>query len=162
MSRLVVVSDTHGNLASTDQATEMIERLHPDCIIHCGDIGETAVIPFFDRWPTHFVFGNCDPDHATLTRAIEAAGQHCHHRFGTLELDGVKIAFLHSDDRKLFQQTILSGEYDLVCYGHTHEVLTEKVEKTIVMNPGALHRARAYTFAVVELPQLSIEIQTLA
>ncbi|MFO1020019.1 MAG: YfcE family phosphodiesterase [Planctomycetales bacterium] len=162
MSRLVVVSDTHGNLTSTRQATEMIERLQPDCVIHCGDIGDTAVIPFFDRWPTHFVFGNCDPDEVALTRAIEAAGQHCHRRFGSLELEGVKIAFLHSDDHKLFQNTIFSGEYSLVCYGHTHQVLTETVEETIVLNPGALHRARPYTFAVVELPQLSIEIQTLA
>lgn len=162
MTRIAVVSDTHGNLLTTRQAVARLEALQPDLIVHCGDIGSTEVIACFDRWPTHFVFGNTDYNESDLTQGIEIAGQHCHERFGTLEVQGKQIAFLHSDDRRLFQQTIDSGEYDLVCYGHSHIALLEQRGKTLVLNPGALHRARVYSFAVVEFPELSCRFEELS
>jgi predicted phosphodiesterase len=79
-----------------------------------------------------------------------------HGRFGSLELEGRKIAFLHSDDERLFRETISSGEWDLVCYGHTHKPEVHREGATFVLNPGALYRAARHTIAVVELPQLEI------
>jgi uncharacterized protein len=77
-----------------------------------------------------------------------------HGRFGSLELEGRKIAFLHSDDERLFRETISSRAWDLVCYGHTHQAELRREGPTLVLNPGALYRAARHTFAVVELPQL--------
>ena len=155
--RLGVISDTHGNLDNTVQAVKVLQEQNIDALIHCGDVGSTSIVHEFQEWPTHFVFGNVDHNHALLRHAIKDAGQTCHDRFGTLELGGKKIAFLHSDDRQLFEETISSGEYDLVCYGHTHKAEFHQDGNTLVLNPGALHRANPHTLAIVDLETMSVK-----
>lgn len=159
--RVGVVSDTHGDMGSTESAVELLARQNVEVVLHCGDIGSTSIIPLFDRWPTHFVFGNVDGNESALRQAIAVSGQHCHERFGELELDGVRVAILHSDDDFKFRSTIGSGEFDLVCYGHTHVAKHERRGTTEVLNPGALHRAEPRTIAIVELPEMSVEHLTV-
>jgi len=154
---LGVVSDSHGHKEFTMLAIRMLQALEVDAVIHCGDIGSTEVVELFSHWPTHFVFGNVDTDHQALREAIENAGQTCHGRAGSLELEGRKIAVLHSDDAAAFRQTIDSGEFDLVCYGHTHRAALEKHGSTAVLNPGALYRTASKSIAVVELPDVEIQ-----
>jgi putative phosphoesterase len=139
----------------------MLESLEVDRVLHCGDIGSAAIVDLFAAWPTDFVFGNCDDRRAELAAAIEAAGQTCHGAFGDLEIAGKRIALIHSDDRRRFQQTIQSGEFDLVCYGHTHVAAIERVGDTLVLNPGALYRASPHSLAVVDLPSLEATIVPL-
>jgi len=152
--RLAVVSDTHGHVGATTSAVRLLGRQNVEVVIHCGDIGSPAIVPLFSTWPAHFVFGNVDHNEGALARAIEEAGQTCHGRFGTLELAGRKIAWLHSDDRELFEETVSSGEWDLVCYGHTHDAEQHRAGHTLVLNPGALFRATPHTLAVVDLATL--------
>ena len=149
--RIAVVSDTHGHIGSTSAALQLVAREQVAAVLHCGDIGSPAIISLFAGWPTHFVFGNVDHDEGRLGQAIEQAGQTCHARFGTLELGGRKIAWLHSDDRELFDETVNADEWDLVCYGHTHVAEQHRVGHTLVLNPGALFRATPHTLAVVDL-----------
>jgi putative phosphoesterase len=156
-----VVSDTHGQLQSTRDAVWMLERNRVEQVIHCGDIGSPEVVNLFSAWPTHFVFGNVDWPQEPLRAAIKAAGQTCHGSFGTLTLDGVKIAFLHGDDTELLNQTIEGGQWSLVCHGHTHKIREEQVGPTRVLNPGALHRAKPHSLALVQLPALEITIVPL-
>jgi putative phosphoesterase len=156
--RLGIVSDTHGHIQNAQAAVRMLESLEVDEVLHCGDIGSTAIPALFSRWPTHFVFGNCDPNEAELKMAIAAAGRLCHGRFGDLMLGGRKIALIHSDDARLFRQVTSGGKYDLVCYGHTHQAEQHREGKTLVLNPGALYRANPHTIAVVELETLEATI----
>ncbi len=128
----------------------------PEVVLHCGDIGSPEVIPLFAGWPTHFVFGNVDHDRAVLRAAAEEAGQFCHGRFGEIELGDRRIALLHSDDHRAFREAIDSQNYDLVCYGHTHEHETHTEGRTVVLNPGALYRAVPHTLAMVDLGSLDV------
>ena len=155
--RLGVISDTHGNVAHAAQAVERLRAQRIDVLIHCGDIGSTSVVQEFAEWPTHFVFGNVDRDEALFVHAIRDAGQTCHGRFGEVELGGRKIAIIHGDDSHRWRATVDSGDYDLVCYGHTHQPEFHFVGKTLVLNPGALHRANPHTFAVVDLDTMAVE-----
>ncbi len=155
---LGVVSDSHGQLDHTLQAVRMLESLSPEVVIHCGDIGSTAVIELFRPWRTHYVFGNVDRDEAELRQAIVAAGHQCHERFGELELAGRRIAFLHSDDLRRFRETTSGGQYDLVCYGHTHQAEQHAEGKTLVLNPGAMHRANPHSIAVVDLETMEATV----
>jgi putative phosphoesterase len=116
------------------------------------------VVALFAAWPTHFVFGNCDGHRRELQTAIAAAGQTCHGEFGDLTLDGTRIALLHSHDGRQFRHALHSGEWDLVCYGHTHVAAIERFGDTLAVNPGALYRAQPHSFAVVELPALEATI----
>ena len=153
---LGVVSDTHGQIAFTRQAVRMLAGLEIDELIHCGDIGSTAIIELFARWPTHYVLGNVDYDAEGLRKEIEAVGHTYHGRFGSLERGGKRIAFLHGDDGPLFQQTVEGGKYDLVCHGHTHVARHVREGNTVILNPGALYRANPHSFAIVELPSLAV------
>ena len=155
--KIGIVSDTHGQTDTTLAAVGLLTQCDVAAVLHCGDIGSRAVVPLFGDWPTHFVFGNVDYDHDALEQAINEAGQTCHGRFGSLELGGRKIAWLHSDDQDLFSQTIGGGAWDLVCYGHTHCAEQHFVGKTLVLNPGALQRANRYTIAIVDLERMTAE-----
>jgi uncharacterized protein len=151
-----IVSDTHGHVDFTLPAVRMLESCEVREVIHCGDIGSIEIVELFQRWPTHFVFGNVDTQPARLRTAIRAAGQTCHDRFGEVELAGRRIAFLHGDDQKRLHDAIESGQYDLVCYGHTHAAEHHAAGRTTVLNPGALYRAQPHSLALVRLPELEI------
>ncbi|HEX3658125.1 MAG TPA: YfcE family phosphodiesterase [Pirellulales bacterium] len=161
IERLGVVSDTHGQVAATREAVRMLASLDVQCVLHCGDIGSPAIVELFDAWPTHFVFGNVDHDECELEQAIAAAGQTCHQRFGQLEIQGRRIAFLHGDDTRLMMQTRASGQWDLVCYGHTHKAEQHREGPTLLLNPGALHRAQPHSFAVVSFPEVQASVISL-
>lgn len=159
--RIGVVSDTHGHVDYTRQAIRMLESCAIELVIHCGDIGSEDVVRLFQPWPTHFVFGNVDYDRQRLRAAIQTAGQTCHDRFGNLELAGKRIAFLHGADSVLLAQTIATGQYNLVCYGHSHIAEHHVEGNTVVLNPGALYRAQPHSIALVDLPAIEIAHVTL-
>lgn len=154
--RLGIVSDSHGRVESTRAAANLLESFDVFQVIHCGDIGTADVIGALSRWPTHYVFGNCDHELDTLRAAMKEAGATCHERFGTLQLEGREIAFLHGDDHAKLIDSITSGAFDLVCHGHTHRAKQEMAGNTLILNPGALFRARPLSIAVVELPTLEV------
>jgi putative phosphoesterase len=156
--RLGIISDTHGQVELTRPAVRMFESLDVEAVLHCGDIGSMAVVELFAAWPTHLVFGNCDYNHEKFAAAIRDAGQTCHGLFGDLEFEGVRVALLHSHERRRFRQTIDSDDYRLVCYGHTHVAAIDRRGDTLVVNPGAIYRATPHSVAVVDLPSVEATI----
>lgn len=154
--RIGIVSDTHAQVHSAQNAARMLESLDVEQVLHCGDIGSTAVVDVFSPWITHYVFGNVDLQQQTeLAAAIERCKGVCHGRFGSLELAGRRVALLHGDDGARLAQA-LDADWDLVCHGHTHVTRNERRGRTLVLNPGALHRARQHTLACVELSDLAV------
>lgn len=151
-----VISDTHGHLWNTREAARLLVPFAPELVIHCGDVGNPRVVEPLAPWKAHYVLGNVDDDEPLLCEMVAEAGHTFHGRIGKLELAGRKIAFLHSDDHTLFRQTIDSGEFDLVCYGHTHQAEQHREGNTLVLNPGAVYRANPHSIAIVELPSLDV------
>jgi uncharacterized protein len=150
--KIGVVSDTHGHVLNAQAAARMLEALDVAAVLHCGDIGSPQIPAAFSKWTTHYVLGNVDHyDEELYAGAVAAAGGTFHACFADLALAGKRIAVLHSDDAKRFRLTIASGDYDLVCYGHTHEAEQHQEGKTLVLNPGALYRASKHQIAVVDL-----------
>lgn len=156
--RLGVISDTHGHVLHTLDAVRMLDSLEVDHVLHCGDVGSSDILELLAGWPVDFVRGNVDWRDGDLRRAVEQAGLTYHGAFGDIELAGKRIALLHSDDERLFRQTIASGQWDLVCFGHTHRAEIRREGPTLLLNPGAVHRANPHTIAVVELPRLDAQI----
>jgi putative phosphoesterase len=151
-----IVSDTHGHVGNTLQAVTQLEQYDLAAVLHCGDIVGAGLVPLFAAWPTHFVFGNCDADKASMRLAMADAGQTCHGAFGEIEIDDRRIAILHGDDSRRLQEAVQSGQYDLVCHGHTHIPEQHQVGQTVVLNPGALYRANPHTFAIVDLRTMQV------
>lgn len=153
---LGIVSDTHGHVAHARAAVHMLNSLEVDVVVHCGDIGSTAVIELFHGRPTHFVLGNVDGFSDELQAAIAKVSGTFHGRFGALEIEGRRIALLHGDDQRLLAQSIADQKFDLVCYGHTHVAEQHRHGKTLVVNPGALYRAERHTIAIARIPELEV------
>jgi uncharacterized protein len=149
-----IVSDTHGDVQSARRAVRIFDTFEVGLIIHCGDIGHNVVGEFTDR-PIHFVRGNTD-DLSVICSAVNARNQTFHDRFGTMEVEGISIAFLHGDDVALLRETIQSQRWDVVCVGHTHSASKSNHGRTLVINPGALYRSFFPSVAVLEVPSREV------
>lgn len=159
--RIGVLSDTHGHVGHCREAVHLLENLDVKAVLHCGDVGSAAIVRLLAAWPAHFVFGNCDADLEELSLAIAQAGLACHGWFADLSLAGRRIAMTHGHLSQPLTEAEQSGEFDLVCYGHTHRAEQHWQGRTLVLNPGALYRARPLSFAVVDLERLTVERFTL-
>ncbi|MDR0336874.1 MAG: YfcE family phosphodiesterase [Planctomycetaceae bacterium] len=156
MSKLGVLSDTHGRLTETQSAMNIFLEQKVAKIIHCGDIGGTAILQAFRGIETHFVFGNNDYDLDSLRLAAVENGHFLHEWFGSLEWEDKKICFLHGHHQNQFIKELYSGRWDLMCYGHTHVPLLQMHGNTLLLNPGAFQRVATPQIAIVTLPDLTV------
>ena len=138
--RIGVISDTHGNFRRTERAAELLAEWRVDEVIHCGDVGSPDLVWLFEAWPAHFVAGNVD-DAEALERRVREAGRTWHGRFGSLELDGRQVAFLHGDDERLLHKTIQDGRWQLVCHGHTHVAAQRREGDVLGASQSGRHRS---------------------
>jgi uncharacterized protein len=152
--KIGVLSDTHGEMGAAGQAIRILHEQYVDLVIHCGDVG-AEVVPLLKGLPTHFVHGNMD-DPEQLREAVTEPEHMLHQQLGTLEIEGRRLAFLHGHDVTLLRHTIHSGNYDLVCHGHTHNFSSNFEGQTLVLNPGALGRTSRPSLATVDLSSLEV------
>ena len=157
MTKIGIISDTHGLVNETVLAVQLFRERNVQSVIHCGDIDSSAVVRAFQGLETHFVLGNMDGDSDSLRSAVEETGNHFHGWFGSLELSGKRIAFLHGHQSDKFEQELASGNWDLLCYGHTHVAALQIHDSTMLLNPGAFKRVFRPTVAIVTLPDLTVE-----
>ena len=152
--KIGVLSDTHGEIGIVERASRILREQGISLSIHCGDIGDD-VVPLLEGLTTHFVYGNVD-DHEQIRDAITEPEHTLHEHFGSLEINGRRVAFLHGHDIKLLRTTICSGSFDLVCHGHTHVFSHNYEGRTLVLNPGAMARTDRPSLAIVDLDTLEV------
>lgn len=108
---LGVLSDTHGDAATTRRAVEAFQARAVQLLVHCGDIGSPEIPPLLCGWPSHFVLGNVDWNSARLQAAIAAQdGQVLHGRCGTLTVGKRRLAWLHGDDDDRLRELVQSSD----------------------------------------------------
>jgi putative phosphoesterase len=149
--KIGVLSDSHGRTDNVALALAEFRARAVELLIHCGDVDDAETVRVFAGWDIHFVFGNCDGDRTGIRRAIAAIGGKLHEPFGHLELAGKQLAWLHGDKPDLKHDLETSGHYDYLFYGHTHAAEQHQVGKTLVVNPGALFRAKQKTCLTLDL-----------
>jgi putative phosphoesterase len=149
--RIGILSDTHNRYRNVEKALRLLKDRGVTLVLHCGDIEDAQTVRLFQGFTTHFVFGNCDSDKTELRQAMQESGATLHDHFGSLELEGRMIAWTHGDDARLKRDIEQSGAYDFLFYGHSHHAERHRTGKTVVVNPGALHRAREKTFVILDL-----------
>ena len=130
VKRLIVISDTHGNLKGVRELFPLIAE--NDYLIHLGDgVGDIREIR--DEYPdkVYFCAGNCD--------FFSPYPQE-----GELEIEGLKIFYCHGNkyDVKrgllaLALETKRRG-CDIALYGHTHQADITEMEGVTLINPGSL------------------------
>ncbi len=159
--RIAIVSDTHSRTPAIVRALELIAERKIPLIVHCGDIEDDEAVRLFPSY-THFVFGNCDHDKSGIRRAVGEIEATLHEPFGHLEIAGKTLGFLHGDDHGLLRDLIQSKAFAYIFHGHTHVRRDEHIGPTRVINPGALHRARPKTFAILDVDMGELEMVEVA
>ncbi len=137
--RLGIISDSHDHVWNLRAALAGLAAT--DALICCGDCCSPFIIGIIGEGyagrPIHIVFGNNDGD---LFRITQNAA-----RFPQITLHGELFIGEFAGRRVLanhyptIARQALSGEYDLVCYGHDHLRANERHGDTLLINPGTLH-----------------------
>ena len=145
-----ILSDTHGRADAAHAGVAILRREGAEFLIHCGDVGEEDVLDALAGVPSAFVFGNNDWDRRGLERYAKDIGVTCLGAHGTLELGGKRFAVTHGDDFPLRRRLLDAQEVDYLLQGHTHTPEDKRHGRIRLINPGALHRARPRTVAVLD------------
>ncbi len=166
--KLGVMADSHDNVPMVRKAVELFNRRGVDLMIHAGDfVAPFAVAPLAELdCRVVAVFGNNDGERVVLTKKFEAIGE-VHPNLADTEIGGRRIATMHYPE--LAVPIASSGLYDLVIYGHTHEideriVVPEGSQRTsVLLNPGEVGGwlSGRSTAAIVELEGMAVEIVDL-
>ena len=132
--KLGILSDSHDNLPALARIVERFNAENVDLVLHAGDfVSPFTTIPLSKlRAPLIGVFGNNDGDRLYLTRRFDGIGT-LHPGYHVFEVDGLRAVLMH--EPKSIDALVASGAYDLVVYGHTHEV-DVRSGRPAVVNPG--------------------------
>jgi putative phosphoesterase len=154
--RIGILSDTHDQVARTARAIALLIAQKVEVLCHCGDLTGPDVVAECSRLPCYYVFGNNDFEQDRLRRAMILSRGTCLDRGGVLVFQGRRVAMAHGDC--LSEVRRLSAlKPDFLLLGHSHRPSDEQDGPVRRINSGALHRASAYTVAVLDLADDSVQ-----
>lgn len=173
--KLLVISDSHDNIVRLRHVLGFAKELNIDAVIHCGDWNTPLAVSEFSKLGVkkYGVLGNADIDPRMVQMLFEVCDKF-DENFLELNLDGKKIGINHYPPSSLsssgqatfspssIDRAITSGDYDVIFYGHNHTKKNEKYRKTLIVNPGALHRTNTPSFAVYDTETNQVEIVDVA
>ncbi|MEM2122491.1 MAG: metallophosphoesterase [Candidatus Bathyarchaeia archaeon] len=137
---MAVISDTHDRLPLIVKAVDMLNEMDLELVIHCGDYSAPFAVNPYKDLKHHMigVYGNNDAEKHLIASKMESYGKEVRGEFAKLSLDGIVAAVLHGHDTELLEALIDSRGFDVILYGHTHEVGMERRYKSLILNPGEL------------------------
>lgn len=141
--RILVVSDTHGDLNSLKKA--LFSQPKAEVIIHCGD-GEGQAQWIRKNFKDKAVFnvkGNCDwGSSAPATEEITLEGKKIFFTHGHLYNAKLTLSNLYYEAR--------SRQADILCFGHTHIPVEDYSDGLYVLNPGSCSGRNA-TYGCIDI-----------
>lgn len=140
MAIIAFISDTHDQINYLKAAVNYANKAQADLLIHCGDLISAFMLHHLAAFlgPVHLIYGNNIGDtHIIIPRCYKQFPEITHHGvYGSIVEDDISIGIVHYPDhaRKLAR----TGIYDIVGCGHTHEYMVERIETTLIINPGSM------------------------
>jgi putative phosphoesterase len=127
-----IMSDSHDNLPALAKAVAYYNEKAVAAVLHAGDLISPFTAREMDKltMPATITFGNNDGEKLGLRRVY---GDRIHRPPYELTLDGRSVVMLHEPDN--LDAVAASGHFDLVVYGHTHEI-DVRSQPGLVVNPG--------------------------
>lgn len=157
---LGILSDTHGQHERAGRALALLKAAGAEALIHCGDVGGDEVFAHFAGERFWFVWGNCDHPSPVLVAYVRSIGLTPPEAAPLrIELEGRQIAVFHGHEPEL--QRFQPAGVDYLLHGHTHVRRDERADGVRIINPGALHRAREYTVATLDLASDALEFHVV-
>jgi putative phosphoesterase len=133
--RIGVISDTHDNTRNVARIVEVLRAARVERVIHTGDItrADTLRVLAGVEVPLFGVYGNNDIERDALRRAAADIGMELVEPPLDLYWAGRRITVVH--DRHAHAGLALA-ERDVLLHGHEHRYSLERVNGTLVFNPG--------------------------
>ncbi|WP_353683524.1 metallophosphoesterase [Thermodesulfovibrio sp. 3907-1M] len=131
--KIGIISDTHDHMDNIKKALKIFKENDVKTIIHAGDFVSPFTWRVFKDFDGEFygVFGNNDGDKVLLKKMY---GERIQPQIREFEINGKRIALMH--EPQIVEALAQSGRFDLIVYGHMHEVDIRKVNNTLIINPG--------------------------
>ncbi|MGB9711281.1 MAG: metallophosphoesterase [Thermodesulfovibrio sp.] len=131
--KIGIISDTHDHMENIRKALKIFKENNVKAIIHAGDFVSPFTWRVFKDFEGEFygVFGNNDGDKVLLKKMY---GERIQPQIRELEIEGKKIALMH--EPQTIEALAQSGRFNLIVYGHMHEVDIRRVNNTLIINPG--------------------------
>ncbi len=131
--RIGVLSDTHDRLPYIERAVRAFNEAGVDRVIHVGDYCAPFSLKPLEalRMEWEGVFGNNDGE---IRRLLEVSGGRIREGDWTLELGGKRVLVDHVNP--LRSSLAASGDFDLILFGHTHELAVFTEKGCLCVNPG--------------------------
>jgi uncharacterized protein len=167
--KLCIVSDSHDRADPLAQAVSRAKALGAELVVHCGDVIGTQTLraALAVGLPMHVIHGNNLGDPVSLSRwARDSAGQLAYHGpDARLDLAGKRVFVVHYPEYGYAMAC--TGEWDLVCCGHSHEAGVQRVANvkrgsTWLVNPGTIAGLAApATWMLADLATMRFDMQFL-
>jgi putative phosphoesterase len=154
LMKILVISDSHGNVANLKHIMGFGKKIKVGAAIHCGDWNTLecaeAVLSF--GIPVYTVLGNADIRPEVIEK-LKKGSEKFNENFLIIELGGRRIGITHkpSDNKKYFADKKL----DIIFNGHLHSKYESSQIPTKVVRPGAL--IKGINFAVYDTLEDEVE-----
>lgn len=159
--KIAIISDTHDNLKNLEKALSEIKKEKIQAILHCGDIFSPETLKVIsDNFKGEIYAVISTSDFEFIGNEDKFKNLKLFNEFGKIEIDDKKIAFAHVPE--IAKTLAIKEKPDIIFYGHTHKPWAEKVNKSILVNPGNLagifYKA---TFAIYDTEKSKLELKIL-
>ena len=159
-----VMSDSHDHLDRLTLAVQQLRDRKVELLLHAGDFIAPFTIPILHEvgCPIRAVFGNNDGERVGLHNRLTGLGHQLCERPQAYSFGERRFLLLH--EPAALEALEGSPHYDLVVYGHTHQIDVRQPESgALILNPGEVCGwvTGKASCAVVDLARRQIEILSL-
>ncbi len=150
--KILVISDSHGNIANLKHVMGFAKKIKVKAVIHCGDWdnAESAKTVLSFGISLYSVLGNADID-SELEDILKFQAKKFEPNFLKVQIDDRKIGVIHFVKEK---DEKLEG-LDIVFSGHRHSKEEKEINFTKFVRPGAI--INGTNFAVYETANNRVE-----
>ncbi len=164
--KICIVSDSHDHRPLLEAAVRAAKAAGAEAVLHCGDVVAPSTLSVLKPFglPIHVIHGNNTGDLYMMARVANQPGNNItfYGQDAGIELAGRKIFIVHYPHYA--RAMAATGDWDLVCCGHDHEVRVETVPnilggETHMVNPGTVGGVAApATWVLGDLDSMNFEI----
>lgn len=144
--KIVIISDSHGNIANLKHVLGFAQKINADALIHCGDWTDIKAVQVVleSKIPLYSVLGNGDISEEMKSKFED---------YMEIKVDGVKIGIVHGP--REIGKYFLNKKMDIIFYGHIHSQDENEVNGVKTVRPGALENG--VNFAVFDTKTKKVE-----
>ena len=164
--KICIVSDSHDHREPLAAAVAEAKALGAEAILHCGDLVAPSTLHAIIGLglPIHLIHGNNTGDLFNLSRFAQDSKNRLHYygQDASFMLGERRIFIVHYPHYA--SAMALTGDYDLVCNGHEHKAIIERIrnmkgQETLRIDPGTVGGVSApatYVFGDLQTLEFAI------